>query len=469
MKDLFDHKPHILVVGDLMLDHYLWGDCGRISPEAPVPVVHVRRETALLGGCGNVAVSLAVLGAEVSVCGVIGDDPDGRTILSLFREKKINADGVFKESGKCTTKKTRIMSGSHQMIRFDHENTNPVSKLLTEKAVSFLLKRLREFDMILFSDYSKGFLKEALTQKIIQKAVSLGIKTIVDPKDPDFSKYSGAYMIKPNKKEASSALNRSLDTKEDLEQGLIELKKRYNLAVSCMTLGSEGMVFYENRYIKLPAFAKEVYDVTGAGDVVLSVLGFALAGGLNIRRAAELANAAAAVAVGKIGNAAPDLSDIIHFKSGIVEKAFAKIVSRENLRGILKAVNQRVVFTNGCFDILHIGHVTYLQKAKEFGDLLVVGLNSDHSVTRLKGKGRPINSQHERAAMLAALDVVDYVVVFEDDTPYELIKAIRPDVLVKGRDYEGKTVVGSDIAAETVLIDLVEGKSTTSILKKMNH
>ena len=465
----FNLHPKVAVIGDFMIDHYLWGKSDRISPEAPVPVVEVIKEEDRLGGAGNVVNNLLALGSDVLVSTVIGKN--SHRLLELLKEKNIDTSGVFIDESRETIIKSRVIAGNHQVIRYDKETKTPITPEYEEKILSYLNENIEKIDLILLSDYEKGVLTKTLTQKIIKLANSNNKKLIIDPKK-DFNKYINAWMIKPNKKELSTAAGMDINTQEDLVKAGWKVKKELNLDYLLVTLSEEGMAFFGDEYIKIPTIAKEVYDVTGAGDTVLASLGYYLSKSEDMIEAMHFANAAAAVVVSKIGSATVTLEEIEETKRRIDNSVDYKIVDFEKIAHIsndLRIKNKKIIFTNGCFDILHLGHVKYLQKAKSLGDKLIVGVNSNDSVSRLKGPERPVNDEYDRAYLLASLEVVDYVVIFEEDTPYELIKKIKPDVLVKGKDYEGKEVVGSDIAGEVKLIDFVEGRSTTSIIKKVKN
>ena len=457
----------IAVIGDFMIDHYLWGKSERISPEAPVPVVEVVKEEDRLGGAGNVVNNLIALNEEVLPISVVGKQSN--RLLDLLKKKSVRVDGILIDESRETIIKTRVIAANHQMIRVDREKIKPITQEFEEKILNILKENLAEIEVILLSDYNKGVLTKRLTQKIIDLANKSNLKLIIDPKK-DFSKYKNGYMLKPNKKELSAATGIEIENRKDLIKAGWALKEELNLKYLLVTLSEEGMALFGDDFIQIPTISKEVYDVTGAGDTVLATLGYYLKRGDNLIEAMHFANAAAAVVVSKIGSAAASLEEILELEKRVDNLVDYKIVSDiEKIVQDLKAQNKKIVFTNGCFDILHIGHIKYLQKAKTLGDVLIVGLNSNESVKRLKGESRPINDEYDRAYLLASLEVVDFVVIFEEDTPYELIKKIEPDVLVKGKDYEGKKVVGSDIVKEVKLIDFVEGRSTTAIIERIQN
>jgi D-beta-D-heptose 7-phosphate kinase / D-beta-D-heptose 1-phosphate adenosyltransferase len=461
----------ILVVGDLMIDHYLWGSCKRISPEAPVQVVDIAKETSVLGGAGNVINNLKSLGSSVSVASVIGDDENGAELTQMLKQIEVDTSNLVIQSGRHTSKKSRIIAVSQQILRYDKESKDDILASSQDAILVSLEKNIQEFDAVILSDYGKGVLTEELCQGIISIANKTGKKVLVDPKGKDFTKYKGAYLLTPNKKEAQIATEINIVDEASLTQALLKLKQECDLGVSMITLSEDGIATYDENLHISPTVAKEVFDVTGAGDTVIASMAFALSQGKSIDECAAFANLAAGVVVGKIGSATVTVDEIKEYEASLHKSTSdAHIKSFEEIKRLVdryKANGKKVVFTNGCFDILHVGHVKYLQIAKSFGDILIVGLNSDASVSRLKGPSRPVNIAEDRAYLLAALEAVDFVVPFEEDTPYELIKMIAPDVLVKGGDYEGKTVVGTEFAGELKLVDFVDGKSTTKTIEKI--
>ena len=460
-------RVKILVVGDLMLDHYIWGSCERISPEAPVQVVKINNETYTLGGAGNVVRNLLSLGANVSVASVLGDDEAGKKIKEKLAELNVKDELILTEKGRESSIKSRIMASHQQVVRIDKESVVKIN--LEDELVLKVKENLANFKAVLLSDYGKGVLSEKVCQEIINECVRLKIPVLIDPKGSNYSKYKNATLLTPNKKEASEATNLKIKDKAELEKAIKQLKDELNLTYSIITISEDGIALYDDKLHIFAAKAKEVFDVTGAGDTVLATLGYMLATGADIKEAIKIANLAAAVVVAKIGSATASFSEIEQLLNSSFGANFEhKRKSVEELEEILSQKGKKkVVFTNGCFDILHAGHVKYLARARELGDLLVVGLNSDASVKRLKGETRPINSQDDRACVLSGLGFVDYVVIFDEDTPLNLITKIKPDVLVKGADYKDKEVVGSDIVKEVKLIDFVEGKSTTGIIKRI--
>ena len=464
-------KPNILVVGDLMIDHYLWGDCDRISPEAPVQVVNIAKETAVLGGAGNVINNLHVLGASVSVASVIGQDEIGKELMLMLKSLGVKTEGLVTQEGRKTSKKSRVIASHQQILRYDKESKEDISDESVEKIISAIKKDLFLYDMIILSDYGKGVLSAKLSQELILLAKAQNKKVLVDPKGKDYAKYKGAYLLTPNKKEACEATGIDIVDDESLLLAGEWLREKCSLELSMITLSEDGIAIFDDEMHKVPTVAKEVFDVTGAGDTVIASLAFALSSGKDIIASAKFANAAAAVVVGKIGSATANMDEIEAYESTLHQSSSdMHIKTHEEIAEIVAKAHekeQRVVFTNGCFDILHLGHVKYLEVAKSFGDILIIGLNADSSVRKLKGPERPINPEYDRAYLLAALEVVDYVVIFSDETPHDLIKMIKPTVLVKGGDYEGKVVVGTEFAEELKLVDFVDGKSTTKTIERI--
>ena len=473
MINLLGKAPKILVIGDLMVDYYLWGSSDRISPEAPVPVVSINNESRVLGGAGNVINNLKALNAKVDVMSVVGECGVSTELKSLLNEIEIDTQYLTTEPKRISSKKTRIISAQQQVVRYDQENSTEITETSQKTLLSNFRKRITDYDCLLLSDYGKGVLTDELTQQLIKIAKQHSVKILVDPKGLDYSKYKGAYLLTPNKKEASEATGININDDASLACAIKQLKEENELDVSLITLSEQGVAIYDGELRNHPTQTREVSDVTGAGDTVLASLGFALSCELDIDEAVKFANLAAGVVVGKIGSATATLNEIIEYESSLNKSTSDAHIKTLNeitaLSEELKTRGKKIVFTNGCFDLLHAGHVRYLEASKNFGDVLILGLNSDRSVTALKGVGRPINAQIDRAYILAALETVDYVVIFDDDTPYNLINAIKPHTLVKGGDYEGQDVVGQDIAQELKLIQFVDGKSTTKIIEKIQQ
>ncbi|MGJ0330019.1 D-glycero-beta-D-manno-heptose-7-phosphate kinase [Aliarcobacter cryaerophilus] len=466
-------KPNILVIGDLMIDHYLWGSCDRISPEAPVQVVNVKKESSVLGGAGNVINNLVTLGSVVDVISVIGNDSVANELKSLLEKIDVPTSNLVVENNRKTSKKSRLIASQQQVLRYDMESIDDINENSHKQIIQTLDKNIDKYSSIILSDYGKGVLTTNLTKEIIKIANKNSIKVLVDPKGKDYSKYKGSYTLTPNKKEAMEATNIDIKDESSLIEALKSLKTQCELEVSLITLSEQGIAIFDDGLTIKPTVAREVYDVTGAGDTVIASIAFALGNNLDIKDAIYFANLAAGVVVGKIGSATTTLDEIYEYEYSLHKsnstshiKTFDEI---KTLASKLHSQGKKIVFTNGCFDILHVGHVKYLEVAKSYGDVLILGLNADSSVRKLKGPTRPINTQDDRAYILASLESVDYVVIFEEETPYELIKLIKPHVLVKGGDYEGKEVVGQDIADELKLVQFVDGKSTTNTIKRIQE
>jgi D-beta-D-heptose 7-phosphate kinase/D-beta-D-heptose 1-phosphate adenosyltransferase len=462
----------VLVIGDLMIDHYLWGSANRISPEAPVQVIDIDNESSVLGGAGNVVNNLTALGCQVGVLSAIGMDDVGKELKNMLDNINATSYLILQEDRK-TSKKSRIIASNSQVVRYDKESKDDILKNTEDDILNQFKSIVKLYDVILLSDYGKGVLTSDLTLSIIKYANTKNKKVLVDPKGNDYTKYNGAYLLTPNKKEAQEATQIQIQNDKTLQKALNTLKNITNVTVPLITLSEDGIAILDeqNQVITKPTVAREVYDVTGAGDTVLASLGFCIAKNMPIIEALEFANLAAGVVVGKLGSATANLEEIEEYKSSLhkssIESHIKTFSQIENTVTRLKKQGKKIVFTNGCFDILHKGHVQYLDTAKSFGDILILGLNSDASVSSLKGPNRPINNEEDRAYILAALESVDYVVKFTQDTPYELIKLVKPDTLVKGGDYEGKDVVGQDIAKQLKLVEFVDGKSTTKTIQKI--
>ena len=466
---------HILVVGDVMLDNYYVGDVRRISPEAPVPVFRKRSERSVLGGAANVAANLVAANQQTSMMSIIGRDANGQTMMQLFENLGINA-GLVSNLQRSTTIKTRFLADNNQqLLRLDVEDTDPITKVESNRILKKLQKVIDDFDLILMSDYLKGLLTQEFTQGVIKMARKHDIPVVIDVKDPKYGKYYGATLLKPNLNELRSLTGKNVQTDEEIVEAAEELRKRSNCQYVLATLGAKGMVLVgdgEPYFVK--SLAREVYDVSGAGDTTIAYLATCMANEMPIRESVDIANYAAGIQVGKVGTSSVSWQEVRDLISNEDHGIAHKILSAEELNSFRKDnAQKKIVFTNGCFDILHVGHKRYLQQAATLGDILVVGVNSDASVRRLKGPTRPVNNEQDRAEMLSALGFIDYVVIFDEDTPYELIKKIQPDVLVKGGDYKPEEVVGKDIVeargGQLELISFVEGKSTTNIIKKINQ
>jgi D-beta-D-heptose 7-phosphate kinase/D-beta-D-heptose 1-phosphate adenosyltransferase len=472
-------RQTVLCVGDLMLDEFVYGEVSRISPEAPAPVIAVQRSETNIGGAGNVARNIAALGARCIFVGLIGED-DAGTILkaALVRESLIESV-LVSDPARPTTRKVRFVSEhfSTHMLRADWEMASPASADIERKLIDAILPLLPRADIVLLSDYAKGVLTARVIRNVIDTARKLGKRVIVDPKSANFAIYRGATLLTPNRREFAEATRSRAGTETEIADAAQEAMLLADCEAMLVTQSEHGMTLVprNGEAIHVPAHPVKVRDVSGAGDTVAAVLAVALAAGADWEAALRCANAAAAVAVGKKGTAIVTSAEL---RRKILPHAFLaaeeKIVPHAgDLDGHLKDWRKqdlRIGFTNGCFDILHPGHVKVLTAARGACDRLIVGLNSDASVRRLKGEGRPLQDERARAEVLAALEAVDLVVIFEQDTPIDLITRVKPSVLVKGGDYTRDQVVGHQVVeangGEVLLVDILEGFSTTSLVKR---
>ena len=463
---------HVCVVGDLMLDEYVMGAVERISPEAPVPVVRVRDTEHRLGGAANVARQVATLGAEVSLAGVIGEDAAGADFLRLCEASNIDTRAVLKLPGRRTTRKLRVLGHSQQLLRLDWEDMRPCETQHIRAMVEKLAAGRRP-DAIILSDYAKG----VLTPEAIASITALrgAGPVVVDPKHKDFTRYRGATTITPNLRELEVAAGHALDANdtEAVAAAARPLAQAAGLDAMVVTLGDRGMLVVpvQGQETAVPAIQQAVYDVTGAGDTAISVLALSLAARASLLEAAQLANAAAGVSVSQIGAVAVDAGSI---RNALHARPDGKVLKREDLvsrAATWRMSGRRIVFTNGCFDLLHAGHLSLLSQAAALGDILVLAINSDASVRRLKGPERPLVPQEDRAAVLAALGFVDAVTIFDEDTPLEVLQSVRPHVLVKGGDYRLDQVVGREFIEATggrvALVPLTPEKSTTALVERI--
>jgi D-beta-D-heptose 7-phosphate kinase/D-beta-D-heptose 1-phosphate adenosyltransferase len=473
--------PRVLVFGDFMLDSYVYGDALRISPEAPVPVLKVVSREYRCGGAGSVAVDVAGLGGRPICLGVLGDDANGRQLLQLLTAAGADVTGLLTTADRPTISKQRLVGlAQHrhrqQLIRIDEESTEPLPAEEARQLVQLYKDRLPDVDIVCLQDYNKGLLSAELCRQAIELARQGHRKVLVDPAPiSDYSKYTGATIITPNRKETSLTVGFEIVGAEDACRACDELMKNLHLEAVVVTLDKQGAYLKTGGTGELvPTIARSVYDVTGAGDVVLAALAVTLAGGCDYRTAVQIANIAGGIEVEKFGAAAVTVDEIIN---EIISQGRGKTGKIKTVDALLDELNwhreqnNTIVFTNGCFDVLHRGHIEFLKFCRQQGDVVVVGLNSDGSVAALKGLGRPVNNQHDRAAVLAALETVDYVVIFNEPDPLDLIKKVRPNVLVKGQDWAEKGVVGRELVesrgGKVVLAPLVEGKSSTAVIEKI--
>lgn len=466
----------VVVIGDAMLDHYVMGSVDRISPEAPVPIINLAEEYYTWGGAGNVAKCAAALGAQVELIAVVGSDSLGEKLKSMGRDLGIRLEGLLVDHSRPTTSKTRIVAGKQHMMRIDREYRGPISEILQHRIISEIQRCARSADAFILSDYAKGILSNSVCQAAITAAA--GRPVIVDPKGPNWARYRRATLIKPNSKEAEAISGKPILNKNDAAGVAQSIGEELQIGHVVVTLGGEGAVLVDTASrngtgVHFPSRTCEVFDITGAGDIVAATLGVALAGGTSITEAAWLANAAAGVGVSRLGAAAVTQQDIISALDDRPMHSAHKVMDCHDAARLavkLRAQGKRLVFTNGCFDLLHVGHIALFEKSRREGDALFVGINTDSSFRRLKGPSRPIQPEWDRARIVAAQASVDAVVLFDEDTPYQLIQALQPDVIT-GADYSRREdVIGWDVVegrgGHVVLFDLVEGRSSAGLIHR---
>lgn len=478
-------QPRVLVVGDAMLDRYIWGDAERISQEAPVILLHADRREERLGGASSVASMLRALGAKVMLAGVVGNDHDGGRLRQMFTDLSIDHEAVITDVSRPSTVKERYIGRAQQrhpqqIIRVDYEDRRAINDAIHRQIMNVIQSHLKKTDIVLISDYDKGVCCPDLLGAIIGAARARNIRVVADPiRGHDYRKYHGCSAITPNRLEAGLATGRVLSDMNEVWHAACHLQEKLDLEAAVITLDKDGMAMQhrDGRAKHFPTRPRHVYDITGAGDMVMCVLGMALAAGADFEPAIQLANVAGGLEVEKIGVATVSRDEILR---DLMQPGHAATVSPNKvlpLEGLVQEIDyrrrlgQRIVFTNGCFDVLHAGHVQYLQEARAQGDALVVGLNSDHSVRALKGKSRPVQQLAARSLVLAGMQAVDFITVFDESTPMHLIQALRPDVLVKGADYSKDEVVGAQFVesygGRIHLATLHHGHSTTNIIERM--
>jgi D-beta-D-heptose 7-phosphate kinase / D-beta-D-heptose 1-phosphate adenosyltransferase len=469
-------RTSVLVVGDVMLDRYVYGQVERISPEAPVPILAIDRELAIPGGAGNVVRNLTALGAAVAFISVVGDDQAGSDLTALIGGQPNIEPWLLVQGGRITTLKTRYLSAGQQLLRADREETSPVQPRLAERLLRIARDAMAATSITVLSDYQKGLMTGELPTLLIAAAREAGRPIIVDPKGPDYARYAGADVVMPNRTDLAEATGMRVDTESAIVAAATALRQRHGFGAVLVTRGNDGMTLLDNSgALHFPAEAAEVFDIAGAGDTVAATLAAGLAARLDLPVAVRLANIAAGIVVGKVGTAVAREADLVAALSPL-GGTLRKIASREAAIEHVQRWHHkgwRVGFTNGCFDLLHPGHLRLLEEAREACDRLVVGLNSDAGVRRLKGAGRPVQPEAARAAMLASLASVDLVTVFDEDTPEAVITALHPDLLVKGANYALDQVIGGDLVrgwgGRVVLVDLVTGHSTTATVERIGE
>lgn len=470
------HAARVVVVGDVMLDRFVYGSVERISPEAPIPIIRVERNADMPGGAANVARNIAELGARATLIGIVGDDAAAQDLrYQLAVSPTIRAELVV-DSSRPTSVKTRYVADGQQVLRADKESAHEVSAPVAQRVLDTFARTLADADLIVLSDYAKGALPARLARALIERGRLAGKTIIVDPKARDFSKYRGASIITPNRLELQQASGLACANAEEVTEGAARLLAQGLCDTLIVTRGKDGMsVISASKAVHLPTAARQVYDVSGAGDTVVAALALSLVAGADLIEAARLANLAAGIVVGKRGTATVTSGEIMSMltpRDGRTDPL--KIFSLKNVEALVRGWHDqglKVAFTNGCFDLLHPGHLSLLEQARSTADRLVVGVNADISVSRLKGPNRPMQGEVARATVLAALKSVDAVVIFPQDTPLELIERLEPDVLVKGADYSVETVVGADRVlargGRVVLAELLTGHSTTDTVKRV--
>ena len=472
-------EGRVLVVGDLMLDRYVTGTVDRVSPEAPIPIMRVDDDDEMPGGAGNVARNAASLGGQVSLVGVIGSDTPGARLAELFGEEERIEFLPVASPNTPTTVKTRYLASGQQLLRADVETKTPPGRDVLAEVVARVRAALSRADVVVLSDYAKGVFADEVIAEIIAAARDASVPVVVDPKSTDFTRYRGASLLTPNLAELRAATRMTIEDDEGVVRAANDVIAAADVGAVLVTRGARGMTLVAagREPEHLDTRAREVFDVSGAGDTVVATVAVALAAGHELNAAAALANVSAGIVVAKIGTAVVHPEDVIAgLHAGALLGAEEKVVSLESA---LTRVTQwrrhgrRIVFTNGCFDLIHPGHVSLLEQAHAAGDVLIVGVNSDASVTRLKGEDRPIQPAVARASVLASLSAVDLVVEFGEDTPMTLIEALKPDVLVKGADYAEDEVVGGDFVASyggrVVLAEIAEGFSTSGTIDRVTR
>jgi D-beta-D-heptose 7-phosphate kinase/D-beta-D-heptose 1-phosphate adenosyltransferase len=469
---------HILVVGDLMLDEYLWGEVDRISPEAPVQIVSVKNEEYTLGGSGNVVNNLVKLGAKVSAAGVVGPGKEGECLLEKFKALGVNTDSVIEAPDRFTTRKTRIIAANQHVLRIDRETRKDITEEISRMLIRNIMDQIQFVDVVLISDYGKGVVTPRLLSKITAVVKKRRKITIADPKGIDFTKYAEVAVLTPNKKEAGAAAGIEIETESDIVAAGRKILRSVSVDSLLITCGKDGMVLFERdkKPHKISAEARQVFDVSGAGDTVLAVLGLALASGATLKQGAALANTAAGIVVGKVGTATVSAQELNAALNPDQDPAALKQINFSELKDFSKELERQgkqVVLTNGCFDLLHTGHIQLFSASKRFGDVLVVAIDDDASVRKLKGSGRPVLGARERVRILSALDSIDYVVVFSSGELETIIETLRPAVLTKGSNYASDEVHGHEIITaldgRVELIPVIEDISSTRIIHTIKN
>lgn len=470
-------EAHVLCIGDVMLDKFIYGNAVRISPEAPIPVLALERETTMLGGAGNVVRNIISLGGSATFISVVGNDDTGNTILALTAKEPRLYPYLLTDNTRISTQKTRYIAGSQQLMRADRESTEELSEKLVEQIAQIVEQEIERHQVVVLSDYGKGVLTEQLVRQVLEIAREADVPVIVDPKSNDFSRYADAYLVSPNQKELAAAFGVELHEESDILDAARILMRANDIKNILVTRGAKGMLLTKpaGEPYRVKARAREIYDVSGAGDTSLATLAVALGSGSSLEDAVYLSNTAGGIVVGKMGTAAvyrTDLKTELYTQdvfSG-TRKIYPQDIAAEQVE-TWQREGCKVGFTNGCFDIVHAGHLALINDAKKECDKLILAINSDESVKRLKGESRPVNTEMDRALLLAELGAVDMVVIFREDTPEELLKKLRPDVLMKGADYTKEQIVGGafveSYGGKVVSLALKDGYSTTNTIRKI--
>ncbi|NNF99715.1 MAG: bifunctional D-glycero-beta-D-manno-heptose-7-phosphate kinase/D-glycero-beta-D-manno-heptose 1-phosphate adenylyltransferase HldE [Desulfobacteraceae bacterium] len=475
------NRVKVVVVGDVLLDRYVWGHVERISPEAPVPVVRIERKTGTLGGAGNVALNLSGLNCRSELIGIRGDDSPGEFLMEILAQERIDNNLIIIPH-RPTPTKTRIIGQGQQIVRLDEEVTEPFSSSVYESLLRMVDKAIIDAHAVILSDYGKGVLRGDVTENIISRCRRRRIPVFVDPKGNTWERYTSAHCITPNEAELSLVAPFSRGDTDALAARAVQVMQTYNLKHLIVTRGSRGMSVFgrDDEPIHIPTLAREVFDVSGAGDTVIATVAAAVGAGMKLPDAAALANTAAGVVIGKIGTTPIKKTDL---EKGITGAASGRrttkkpeLTHRDQAKPIVdtwRNNGNRIVFTNGCFDLLHTGHINLLKAAASYGDKLIVGLNSDDSIRRIKGRQRPLNSETDRSCVLSGIETVDMVVLFDEDTPYQIIELLQPDILVKGGDWAPEDIVGGDIVeargGKVIVFPTLENRSTTGMIDKIKN
>ncbi len=465
-------KTKVFLIGDIMLDRYVFGKINRISPEAPVPIFLTESSKEVLGGSGNVLSNLISLGTKTSYLSVIGKDENGNKIKKLLKKLNFKSYNLIIDQFRKTTVKTRYISNSQQIIRVDEENSGSILNKVESKLIKKIDNILKDKDVIVISDYNKGVITKKLCEYIIKKGNLLKIPIVIDPKNENFNIYKNSTLVTPNQLEASKISNINIVSNKDTERCGKMIMKKYNIKSVLITRGDKGLsLITKKASLHSPTISKEVYDVSGAGDTVLAVIASCMPNEIEETKALTLANKAAGKVIGKVGTSPISLKELFDNDSKVYTNKVFDIISLCKKLEQDRQKGLKIGFTNGCFDVLHYGHISCIEKSKRNCDKLIIAINSDSSVKKLKGKNRPINNELYRSKVLSSLKSCDYVIIFKEKTPLSIIKKIKPDIITKGGDYKNKKIVGENEikkwGGSVLALDFVEGLSSTKILNKL--